>query len=109
MVGGPGHSLVPSAAVALMPTCFTLLVHRAAMPCALRKPGQALPFLLSAGSEAPGVLTLCRLLSFRGFDIGNHFCEWIYDYSYEKYPFFTANILKYPTRKQQVRGSFLWP
>ncbi|XP_077901610.1 choline kinase alpha isoform X7 [Ictidomys tridecemlineatus] len=39
--------------------------------------------------------------NYRGFDIGNHFCEWMYDYSYEKYPFFTANILKYPTRKQQ--------
>ncbi|XP_077901609.1 choline kinase alpha isoform X6 [Ictidomys tridecemlineatus] len=40
--------------------------------------------------------------NYRGFDIGNHFCEWMYDYSYEKYPFFTANILKYPTRKQQL-------
>ena len=41
-------------------------------------------------------------LSFRGFDIGNHFCEWMYDYNYEKYPFFRANVLKYPTKKQQV-------
>ncbi|XP_027800063.1 choline kinase alpha isoform X3 [Marmota flaviventris] len=40
--------------------------------------------------------------NYRGFDIGNHFCEWMYDYSYETYPFFTANILKYPTRKQQL-------
>uniref|UniRef100_A0A8D2DZ37 Ethanolamine kinase n=1 Tax=Sciurus vulgaris TaxID=55149 RepID=A0A8D2DZ37_SCIVU len=40
--------------------------------------------------------------NYRGFDIGNHFCEWMYDYTYEKYPFFTANILKYPTRKQQL-------
>ncbi|KAK2100014.1 hypothetical protein P7K49_021362 [Saguinus oedipus] len=39
--------------------------------------------------------------NYRGFDIGNHFCEWIYDYSYEKYPFFRANIRKYPTKKQQ--------
>lgn len=40
--------------------------------------------------------------NYRGFDIGNHFCEWMYDYSYEKYPFFRANILKYPNRKQQL-------
>ncbi|XP_012580571.1 PREDICTED: choline kinase alpha [Condylura cristata] len=39
--------------------------------------------------------------NYRGFDIGNHFCEWMYDYNYEKYPFFRANIQKYPTRKQQ--------
>lgn len=43
-----------------------------------------------------------NLLIFRGFDIGNHFCEWMYDYTYEKYPFFKASFLKYPTRKQQV-------
>ncbi|XP_006860898.1 PREDICTED: choline kinase alpha isoform X2 [Chrysochloris asiatica] len=40
--------------------------------------------------------------NYRGFDIGNHFCEWMYDYTYETYPFFRANILKYPTKKQQL-------
>ncbi|XP_034500776.1 choline kinase alpha isoform X9 [Ailuropoda melanoleuca] len=40
--------------------------------------------------------------NYRGFDIGNHFCEWMYDYNYEKYPFFRANTLKYPTKKQQL-------
>ncbi|XP_014373255.1 choline kinase alpha [Alligator sinensis] len=40
--------------------------------------------------------------NYRGFDIGNHFCEWMYDYTYEKYPFFKASFLKYPTRKQQL-------
>ncbi|XP_066108342.1 choline kinase alpha isoform X3 [Saccopteryx bilineata] len=40
--------------------------------------------------------------NYRGFDIGNHFCEWMYDYTYEKYPFFRANILKFPTKKQQL-------
>ncbi|KAM8812488.1 choline kinase alpha isoform 3-T3 [Rhynchonycteris naso] len=40
--------------------------------------------------------------NYRGFDIGNHFCEWMYDYSYEKYPFFRANIQKFPTKKQQL-------
>lgn len=44
-------------------------------------------------------------LSLRGFDIGNHFCEWMYDYSYGKYPFFRADILKYPTKEQQVGDS----
>ncbi|XP_045342075.1 choline kinase alpha isoform X12 [Leopardus geoffroyi] len=43
--------------------------------------------------------------NYRGFDIGNHFCEWMYDYNYEKYPFFRANILKYPTKRQQNRSS----
>ncbi|KAJ7416952.1 Choline kinase alpha [Willisornis vidua] len=37
----------------------------------------------------------------QGFDIGNHFCEWMYDYSYEKYPFFKASVIKYPSKKQQ--------
>lgn len=46
--------------------------------------------------------------SFRGFDIGNHFCEWMYDYSYETYPFFKANMLKYPNRKQQVGVVFMY-
>ncbi|NWU82034.1 CHKA kinase, partial [Onychorhynchus coronatus] len=40
--------------------------------------------------------------NYRGFDIGNHFCEWMYDYSYEKYPFFKASVLKYPSKKQQL-------
>lgn len=40
--------------------------------------------------------------NYRGFDIGNHFCEWAYDYSYERYPFFRADIQKYPSRKQQL-------
>ncbi|XP_060033270.1 choline kinase alpha isoform X3 [Erinaceus europaeus] len=40
--------------------------------------------------------------NYRGFDIGNHFCEWMYDYNYEKYPFFRADIQNYPTRKQQL-------
>ncbi|KAM6273443.1 choline kinase alpha isoform 2-T2 [Porphyrio hochstetteri] len=40
--------------------------------------------------------------NYRGFDIGNHFCEWMYDYTYEKYPFFKASALKYPSKKQQL-------
>lgn len=61
------------------------------------------PLSVNRASWCAGCLTL-RIsdLFFRGFDIANHFCEWMYDYSYEKYPFFRANILKFPTRKQQV-------
>uniref|UniRef100_A0A8C6X2B7 Ethanolamine kinase n=1 Tax=Naja naja TaxID=35670 RepID=A0A8C6X2B7_NAJNA len=40
--------------------------------------------------------------NYRGFDIANHFCEWMYDYVHEKYPFFKANFMNYPTRKQQL-------
>lgn len=40
--------------------------------------------------------------NYRGFDIGNHFCEWMYDYSYEKFPFFRASRHHYPTREQQL-------
>ncbi|XP_050754020.1 choline kinase alpha isoform X3 [Gymnogyps californianus] len=40
--------------------------------------------------------------NYRGFDIGNHFCEWMYDYTYEKYPFFKASVHKYPSKKQQL-------
>lgn len=40
--------------------------------------------------------------NYRGFDIGNHFCEWMYDYSYEKFPFFKVSLSNYPTREQQI-------
>uniref|UniRef100_A0A8C5R599 Ethanolamine kinase n=1 Tax=Leptobrachium leishanense TaxID=445787 RepID=A0A8C5R599_9ANUR len=40
--------------------------------------------------------------NYRGFDLGNHFCEWIYDYTYEKFPFFKATFSNYPTKKQQI-------
>ncbi|KAG2459933.1 CHKA kinase, partial [Polypterus senegalus] len=38
----------------------------------------------------------------RGFDIGNHFCEWVYDYTYNQWPFFKANLENYPNRQQQL-------
>ncbi|XP_067850097.1 choline kinase alpha-like isoform X3 [Heptranchias perlo] len=41
--------------------------------------------------------------NFRGFDFGNHFCEWMYDYNCDEYPFFKADIKKYPTKMQQLR------
>ncbi|XP_072128740.1 choline kinase alpha isoform X2 [Mobula birostris] len=40
--------------------------------------------------------------NFRGFDFGNHFCEWMYDYNCDEYPFFKADIKNYPTKMQQL-------
>ncbi|XP_054475704.1 choline kinase alpha isoform X2 [Anoplopoma fimbria] len=40
--------------------------------------------------------------NYRGFDIGNHFCEWMYDYSFEEFPFFKVNAQAYPTKAQQL-------
>lgn len=40
--------------------------------------------------------------NYRGFDIGNHFCEWMYDYTNEKFPFFKASFSNYPSKKQQL-------
>ncbi|XP_073785310.1 choline kinase alpha isoform X3 [Danio rerio] len=40
--------------------------------------------------------------NYRGFDIGNFFCEWTYDYTYDKFPFFTNNTKNYPTKAQQM-------
>ncbi|XP_051889642.1 choline/ethanolamine kinase isoform X1 [Pristis pectinata] len=40
--------------------------------------------------------------NYRGFDIGNHFCEWMYDYTYDQWPFFKASIENYPNRQQQL-------
>lgn len=43
----------------------------------------------------------------RGFDIGNHFCEWMYDYSYEEFPFFKVDPQAYPSKAQQVSAFFM--
>ncbi|XP_058423999.1 choline/ethanolamine kinase isoform X4 [Diceros bicornis minor] len=40
--------------------------------------------------------------NYRGFDIGNHFCEWVYDYTHEEWPFYKAQAADYPTRGQQL-------
>lgn len=40
--------------------------------------------------------------NYRGFDIGNHFCEWVYDYTHEEWPFYKAQPTDYPTREQQL-------
>ncbi|KAJ8269259.1 hypothetical protein COCON_G00118660 [Conger conger] len=40
--------------------------------------------------------------NYRGFDFGNHFCEWVYDYTYDKWPFYKETAANYPTREQQL-------
>ncbi|KAF5907633.1 choline kinase alpha-like isoform X1, partial [Clarias magur] len=40
--------------------------------------------------------------NYRGFDIGNFFCEWMYDYNCDTFPFFRTNTKKYPNKAQQM-------
>jgi hypothetical protein len=40
---------------------------------------------------------------FSGFDIGNHFCEFMFDYiSPKEWPFFKVDFTLYPNKTQQV-------
>lgn len=40
--------------------------------------------------------------NYRGFDFANHFCEWTYDYTVEKYPNFSFTPSAMPTLEQQL-------
>ncbi|KAM9377801.1 choline kinase alpha [Pholidichthys leucotaenia] len=40
--------------------------------------------------------------NYRGFDIGNHFCEWMYDYNCEEFPFFKVSAQNYPSKAHQL-------
>ncbi|XP_048355828.1 choline/ethanolamine kinase [Sphaerodactylus townsendi] len=40
--------------------------------------------------------------NYRGFDLANHFCEWVYDYSYDQWPFYKASPENYASRPQQL-------
>ncbi|NXC10926.1 CHKB kinase, partial [Orthonyx spaldingii] len=40
--------------------------------------------------------------NYRGFDLGNHFCEWVYNYTHDSWPFFQARPEHYPSRQQQL-------
>lgn len=42
----------------------------------------------------------------RGFDFGNHFCEWSCDYSCEAYPFYSYHPEDYPSEQTQVGTNF---
>lgn len=41
--------------------------------------------------------------NYRAFDIANHFCEWIYNYTNKDHPYFTANPQDAPTKQQKLR------
>ncbi|XP_061324527.1 choline/ethanolamine kinase [Pezoporus flaviventris] len=64
--------------------------------------------LLLAGREASSSDKLMLIdfeyssYNYRGFDIGNHFCEWTYDYTHHSWPFFKAIPENYPSREQQL-------
>lgn len=41
---------------------------------------------------------------YSGFDIGNHFCEFMFDYkSSTEWPFFNVDFSLYPNKEQQVK------
>lgn len=40
--------------------------------------------------------------NYRGFDLANHFCEWIYEYKLPVHPYFTVDCDNYPSRQKQV-------
>lgn len=40
--------------------------------------------------------------NYRGFDLANHFIEWMIDYTNKEYPFFTFERELYPNKEQQV-------
>ncbi|XP_015276150.1 PREDICTED: choline/ethanolamine kinase [Gekko japonicus] len=40
--------------------------------------------------------------NYRGFDIANHFCEWVYNYSHDQWPFYKASWENYPSHPQQL-------
>ncbi|NXK42687.1 CHKB kinase, partial [Piprites chloris] len=68
--------------------------------------------LLLAGHEASPSDKLMLIdfeyssYNYRGFDIGNHFCEWVYNYTHDSWPFFKASPENYPSRQQQLH--FIW-
>lgn len=40
--------------------------------------------------------------NYRGFDVANHFVEWMFDYTNPSFPFFHHKKDHYPTKEQQV-------
>ncbi|XP_061493941.1 choline/ethanolamine kinase isoform X2 [Rhineura floridana] len=64
--------------------------------------------LLLAGREAAASERLMLIdfeyssYNYRGFDIANHFCEWVYNYSHDQWPFYKASPENYPSREQQL-------
>lgn len=42
--------------------------------------------------------------NYRGFDVANHFVEWMFDYTNPSFPFFHHEKDHYPTKEQQVNN-----
>lgn len=40
--------------------------------------------------------------NYRGFDLANHFCEWVYEYKLPVHPYFTVDCANYPSKQKQV-------
>ncbi|KAK7075794.1 hypothetical protein SK128_004650 [Halocaridina rubra] len=40
--------------------------------------------------------------NYRGFDIANHFCEWVYEYKLPVHPYYTVERENYPERDKQL-------
>ncbi|XP_062990530.1 choline/ethanolamine kinase [Elgaria multicarinata webbii] len=64
--------------------------------------------LLLAGREASSSDRLMLIdfeyssYNYRGFDIANHFCEWVYNYAHDQWPFYKSSPENYPSRCQQL-------
>ncbi|XP_077639274.1 choline/ethanolamine kinase [Lonchura striata] len=48
--------------------------------------------------------------NYRGFDLANHFCEWVYSYGSRRWPGFSERPQHYPSRQQQLHfiRHYLW-
>jgi thiamine kinase-like enzyme len=44
--------------------------------------------------------------NYRGFDLANHFCEWMYNYKVDTPPFFTAIEENYPNEVSRVQYKY---
>ncbi len=40
--------------------------------------------------------------NWRGFDLANHFCEWVFNYNHDEFPFYTCERQNFPSRKRQM-------
>lgn len=41
--------------------------------------------------------------NYRAFDIANHFCEWMYNYTHKEHPYYTFTREDGPSREQKLR------
>ena len=41
--------------------------------------------------------------NYRGYDLANHLCEWVYDYSNKAFPYYHCQREYFPSKERQVR------